>query len=291
VVSGVTTISGHDERKSIMLLSTVAAGGNSLFESDMGTLGRQYAEKYAAAEPFPHIVLDNFLPADSLELCLREFPTRDKAQIGYDRSQEKRKFEYKPEVLSPGVRSLFYSFNSLPFIAFLQNVTGIRGLIPDPYFLGAGLHEVLPGGYLNVHTDFMDAEQQKKDLLQMNEMAGGVIFKMKHDPRVTRIGKLLRRLSIDEIPQLFNVLRGEMSLVGPRPPLPAEVNLYSLAERGRLDVVPGITCIWQVSGRSEIPFDKQVELDLAYIDSQSIWGDIKLLMRTLPTVLRGRGAY
>jgi lipopolysaccharide/colanic/teichoic acid biosynthesis glycosyltransferase len=137
----------------------------------------------------------------------------------------------------------------------------------------------------------VDAEQQKKDLLQMNEIAGGVIFKMKHDPRVTRIGKLLRRLSIDEIPQLFNVLRSEMSLVGPRPPLPAEVNLYSLAERRRLDVVPGITCIWQVSGRSEIPFDKQVELDLAYIDSQSIWGDIKLMMRTLPTVLRGRGAY
>lgn len=140
-------------------------------------------------------------------------------------------------------------------------------------------------------TMFVDAEQQKEDLLQMNEMTGGVIFKMKRDPRVTRIGKLLRRLSIDEIPQLFNVLRSEMSLVGPRPPLPAEVNLYSLAERRRLDVVPGITCIWQVSGRSEIPFDKQVELDLAYIDSQSIWGDIKLMMRTLPTVLRGRGAY
>src|ERR1700676_5689805 len=105
-----------------MLLSTVAAGGYNLFESNAGTLGRQYAEEYAAAEPFPHIVLDNILPPESLELCLREFPARDKAQIAYDRSQEKRKFEYKPEVLSPAVRTLFYSFNSLPFIAFLQGV-------------------------------------------------------------------------------------------------------------------------------------------------------------------------
>lgn len=157
-----------------MLLSTVAAGGYSLFESDTGTLGRQYAEEYASAEPFPHIVFDNFLPPESLELCLREFPNRDKAQIAYDRSQEKRKFEYKPEVLSPAVRSLFYSFNSLPFISFLRNVTGINGLIPDPYFLGAGLHEVLPGGYLNVHTDFnhhdpLDVERRINVLIYLNK--------------------------------------------------------------------------------------------------------------------------
>jgi lipopolysaccharide/colanic/teichoic acid biosynthesis glycosyltransferase len=135
------------------------------------------------------------------------------------------------------------------------------------------------------------AEHKKKDLLLKNEMAGGVIFKMKDDPRISRVGKILRRYSIDEIPQLLNVLKGDMSLVGPRPPLPSEVELYTLAERRRLDVEPGITCIWQVSGRSEIPFDKQVELDIAYIDSQSVWGDVKLLLRTLPTVLKGRGAY
>ena len=136
-----------------------------------------------------------------------------------------------------------------------------------------------------------DAEHKKKDLLLKNEMAGGVIFKMKDDPRISRVGKILRRYSIDEIPQLLNVLKGDMSLVGPRPPLPSEVELYTLAERRRLDVEPGITCIWQVSGRSEIPFDKQVELDIAYIDSQSVWGDVKLLLKTLPTVLKGRGAY
>jgi lipopolysaccharide/colanic/teichoic acid biosynthesis glycosyltransferase len=114
---------------------------------------------------------------------------------------------------------------------------------------------------------------------------------MKHDPRITRVGKRLRRYSIDEIPQLLNVLKGDMSLVGPRPPLPSEVDLYTLNERRRLDAVPGITCTWQVSGRSEIPFEQQVQLDIEYIDSQSVWGDVKLLIKTVPTVLKGRGAY
>jgi exopolysaccharide biosynthesis polyprenyl glycosylphosphotransferase len=136
-----------------------------------------------------------------------------------------------------------------------------------------------------------DADQRAKDLLAQNEMAGGVTFKMKRDPRITRIGRLLRRGSIDELPQLWNVLRGEMSLVGPRPPLPSEVAKYSLAERRRLDVTPGITCIWQVSGRSEIPFERQVELDVAYIESQSLRGDLAILLKTIPAVLMGRGAY
>jgi len=138
---------------------------------------------------------------------------------------------------------------------------------------------------------YIEAARRGSDLLVKNEMAGGVTFKMKHDPRVTGIGRLLRRGSIDELPQLWNVLKGEMSLVGPRPPLPAEVALYSIAERRRLDVTPGITCIWQVSGRSEIPFDRQVELDVAYIDSQSLRGDLMLLLKTIPAVLMGRGAY
>jgi len=138
---------------------------------------------------------------------------------------------------------------------------------------------------------YQDAEQRKKDLMLKNDMAGGVIFKMKYDPRMTRVGKRLRRYSIDEIPQLFNVLKGDMSLVGPRPPLPSEVDLYTLNERRRLDAIPGITCTWQVSGRSEIPFERQVQLDIEYIDSQSVWGDVKLLIKTVPTVLKGRGAY
>ncbi len=138
---------------------------------------------------------------------------------------------------------------------------------------------------------YIDAEERKAALMAENEMQGGVIFKMKDDPRITRVGKYIRRGSIDELPQLWNVFKGEMSLVGPRPPLPAEVADYSLEDRRRLEVIPGITCIWQVSGRSEIPFDQQVELDVAYIESQSVWLDLKLLLRTVPAVLLGKGAY
>lgn len=138
---------------------------------------------------------------------------------------------------------------------------------------------------------FVDAEQRLEALMASNEMAGGVIFKMRDDPRVTRVGRFIRRTSIDELPQLFNVLRGDMSLVGPRPPLPREVELYSFHDRGRLGAAPGITCIWQVSGRSEIPFERQVEMDLDYIDRQSLAEDLKLLVRTVPALLFGRGAY
>ena len=136
-----------------------------------------------------------------------------------------------------------------------------------------------------------DAERLKEELIKQNEVPGGVLFKMKHDPRVTRVGRFVRRSSLDELPQLWNVLRGEMSLVGPRPPVPAEVDTYSLSERRRLDAKPGITCTWQVSGRSQVPFRQQVDMDVAYIESQSVWGDLKLLLRTVPAVLIGRGAY
>ena len=138
---------------------------------------------------------------------------------------------------------------------------------------------------------YIDAETRKKELEKMNEMNGGVLFKMKEDPRITKVGKFIRKASIDELPQLWNVFVGDMSLVGPRPALPSEVNQYSLAERRRLEVIPGITCIWQVSGRSDIPFDEQVGLDVEYIESQSLWLDFKLLFLTIPAVLLGRGAY
>jgi exopolysaccharide biosynthesis polyprenyl glycosylphosphotransferase len=138
---------------------------------------------------------------------------------------------------------------------------------------------------------FTDAEERKKELMAQNEMEGGVIFKMKDDPRVTRVGRIIRKLSIDELPQLWNVLKGDMSLVGPRPPVPQEVDEYSLSDRRRLEVVPGITCIWQVSGRSNIPFDQQVELDVQYIESQSFWTDVKILLKTIPALLFGTGAY
>jgi lipopolysaccharide/colanic/teichoic acid biosynthesis glycosyltransferase len=136
-----------------------------------------------------------------------------------------------------------------------------------------------------------DAEALKASLTQRNEMAGGVIFKMKNDPRITRVGKWLRKFSIDEMPQLWNVLRGEMSLVGPRPPVPAEVAKYTVEDRQRLLARPGLTCFWQVGGRSEIDFAGQVRLDLAYIRAESVALDLKLLLKTIPAVLLGKGAY
>lgn len=138
---------------------------------------------------------------------------------------------------------------------------------------------------------YIDAEERKQALQSKNEMSGGVLFKMKNDPRITRIGRFIRKFSIDELPQLWNVLRGDMSLVGPRPALPSEVEQYSIADRYRLDVMPGITCLWQVSGRSEIPFEQQVVLDVNYMRAQSLLEDIKILILTIPAVLAGKGAY
>ncbi|RYU57380.1 sugar transferase [Methylolobus aquaticus] len=138
---------------------------------------------------------------------------------------------------------------------------------------------------------YIDAEARKQALLAANEMRGGVIFKMKEDPRITRVGRLIRRASLDELPQLWNVFIGDMSLVGPRPPVPAEVDQYSLADRRRLEVIPGITCIWQISGRSDIPFEEQVQLDVHYIESQSLFADLRILLWTIPAVLLGKGAY
>lgn len=135
------------------------------------------------------------------------------------------------------------------------------------------------------------AETLKEELEEQSEHKGDVTFKIKNDPRTTWVGRVLRKTSLDEMPQLWCVLKGEMSLVGPRPPLPEEVDRYTLAQRRRLDTQPGLTCIWQVSGRSDIPFDQQVQLDLQYIQSQSVWLDLKILLKTIPAVLMGKGAY
>jgi lipopolysaccharide/colanic/teichoic acid biosynthesis glycosyltransferase len=136
-----------------------------------------------------------------------------------------------------------------------------------------------------------NAEQMKDNLQEQNESADGIIFKMKNDPRITRTGRVLRRFSIDEMPQFLNVLLGDLSVVGPRPPLPEEVAQYSLSDRKRLQVKPGITCLWQIQGRSEIPFEGLVTLDMQYIQSQSFLKDIVIIIKTIPVVLFGRGAY
>ena len=136
----------------------------------------------------------------------------------------------------------------------------------------------------------VNAEAERDGFLDLNEV-DGPIFKIKKDPRLTPVGRFIRGASIDELPQLWNVLRGDMSLVGPRPPIAREVEAYSAWESQRLVVKPGITCIWQVSGRSELDFETWVRMDIQYIEEWSLWFDLKLLARTIPAVLYGRGAY
>jgi len=135
-----------------------------------------------------------------------------------------------------------------------------------------------------------DAEKLHKNLLKSNE-ADGPVFKMKRDPRVTKVGRILRRTSIDELPQLINILRGDMSIVGPRPIVTYETERFNDYQKQRMAVKPGLTCYWQCRGRNDIPFDEWIELDLKYIKDECFWVDLKIVFKTVGIVLSGRGAY
>ena len=175
----------------------------------------------------------------------------------------------------------------------LGTVLAIRLESPGPVLFGQeriGRHGK-PFKLWKFRSMYIDAEERLRELQAANESEGGVLFKMKQDPRITRVGRIIRRLSIDELPQLWNVLRGEMALVGPRPALAREVALYEARARMRLDATPGLTGLWQVSGRSDLSFEQQIHLDLFYLHRQGIKEDIKLLLRTIPAVLTSRGAY
>ncbi|KKY00542.1 multidrug MFS transporter [Paraclostridium benzoelyticum] len=134
-----------------------------------------------------------------------------------------------------------------------------------------------------------NAENILSDIMKNNEMDGPV-FKIKDDPRITKVGRFIRKTSLDELPQLINVIKGDMSLVGPRPPIPREVEQYNEYQMQRLLVKPGLTCIWQVSGRNEIGFDEWVDLDLKYIKDRSIYLDLKLILKTIPALLGDKNA-
>lgn len=153
-----------------------------------------------------------------------------------------------------------------------------------------GQHGV-PFDFIKFRSMVVNAEDLKGELLKHNKHGSSITFKMCRDPRVTWIGRILRKTSLDELPQLWNVLKGEMTLVGPRPAVVAEVQKYSPHERRRLKCTPGLTCIWQVSGRADLDFQQQVALDVRYIRERSIWLDLKLMLLTIPAVLSGKGAY
>ncbi|ENZ7231809.1 sugar transferase [Enterococcus faecium] len=137
---------------------------------------------------------------------------------------------------------------------------------------------------------YMNAEEQLEELLKLNDISGAM-FKMKEDPRITRVGKFIRRTSIDELPQLWNVLKGNMSLVGPRPAIPREVKVYTPYDRQRLIVKPGCTGLWQISGRNNLSFNEMVRLDLEYIQHPSIARDINIIFKTIILMVKPNGAY
>lgn len=145
--------------------------------------------------------------------------------------------------------------------------------------------------FVKLRSMVRHADALRGSLLSHNHHGESITFKMKEDPRITKVGRILRRLSIDELPQLWCVLTGEMTLVGPRPPLPSEVRHYKAAERRRLEVTPGLTCIWQVSGRGDIPFAQQLLLDVDYVERRGLAMDLRLLLLTPAAVLTRRGAY
>lgn len=163
---------------------------------------------------------------------------------------------------------------------------------PGPVFhratrVGKG---VRPFTFLKLRSMRADAQELRGLLLHRN-ITQGPTFKLHDDPRVTRVGRLLRKTSLDELPQLLHVLSGEMSLVGPRPPFPEEVEHYEPWMRRRLEVRPGLTCLWQIRGRSDLPFDEWMRLDVEYVERCSLALDLKILLLTVPAVLSGRGAY
>ncbi|QZY53113.1 sugar transferase [Leucobacter tenebrionis] len=194
-------------------------------------------------------------------------------------------------------KQLFDLFVTLLILPFALLVMGVMAILiridsPGPIIFRQtrlGLNGT-PFTMFKLRSMKQNAEDELPGMLDASE-GNGVLFKLKSDPRVTRIGRFMRRHSIDELPQLFNVLRGEMSLVGPRPPLPAEADQYSRWANRRLLVRPGVSGLWQVSGRSDLSWDESIRLDLFYVENWSITGDLLILWRTFRTVLKPRGAY
>ena len=187
----------------------------------------------------------------------------------------------------------FALFSLIPFVpVMIITAVAIKVDSPGPIFY----KQIRVGKFgkqfycYKFRSMIVDADSQQQDLMEQNE-ADEIVFKIRKDPRVTRIGRIIRKLSIDEMPQVFNVLRGDMSIVGPRPPVPIEVEVYEYQHFYRLDAVPGITGLQQVTGRSDIEFKRGFELDLRYIQEQSLWKDIQIILRTIPAVISGKGAY
>lgn len=178
------------------------------------------------------------------------------------------------------------------FPIFLVTVIAIKLEDNGPVFFvqpRAG-KDMIPFQIYKFRSMYVDSDKRLKDLMEQNEQTGHA-FKMKNDPRITKVGKFIRKYSIDELPQLINILKGDMSIVGPRPILTFQMEECDDYDRQRLIVRPGLTCYWQIGGRSNIEWKEWVELDLDYIEDMSLWTDIKIIMKTVPAVFKAEGAY
>lgn len=178
----------------------------------------------------------------------------------------------------------------LPFMLLLAAAIKLTSRGPIFYRcerVGLGGHHFT---FVKFRSMYVDAERRLSDLMEANEK-DGPIFKMKQDPRITPIGRFIRKYSLDELPQMFAVVAGEMSLVGPRPPLPREVEQYDDYALQRLSIKPGITCYWQIMGRSDLTFEEWMDLDHRYLREMSFWTDLKILLKTPWAVIAGKGAY
>ena len=222
--------------------------------------------------------------------CIRGLSRSAGGNLATMANIEPRLGDQMPNSLMDILGSLVGCIISIPFIAITAIPLKLESL--GPLFFKqkrVGCN----GRVFYIHklrSMYMDAEERKKELMAQNEM-NGLMFKMQDDPRITKVGKFIRKTSIDELPQFFDVLRGDMSLVGTRPPTLDEYKQYESHHKRRLSMKPGITGLWQVSGRSDIEdFEEVVRLDVKYIDNWSLWGDIKILFKTVYVVFAGRGA-
>jgi lipopolysaccharide/colanic/teichoic acid biosynthesis glycosyltransferase len=239
---------------------------------------------------------NNYLQEGGIEMTFPQY--RDESVIGVSDYYSNRRITQE----SLSVYSLLKRFIDImgaliglillsPLIAFIVILIKYEDPTGSAFFYQTrvGKNERLFRMY-KLRSMYSNAEEKLKDLLHQNEISGAM-FKMKDDPRVTKVGKFIRKMSIDELPQLFNVLRGDMSLVGPRPPLTREVAEYTSYDKKRLSVKPGCTGLWQVSGRNNLCFKEMVELDISYIENRCIWFDIKILFRTVKTVVGSQDAF
>jgi len=287
-----------DDHPSSRLSRGFSGGGSSSNGDGSAVAGRSNGHangevaRQEPHEPEEQVAHENGVTAGETELVPRAKPKPYEAPSVEDHATLMNRLYPRPPVWKRITDIVGASIALLLFLpVMLAAAVAVKLSSPGPVFFRQ--KRVGMGGrhffFYKFRTMSIDAEDRKKDLLAHNEQTGPV-FKMTHDPRITPVGRFLRRTSIDELPQLWNVIRGDMSLVGPRPPLPEEVEMYHRWQKRRLDRMGGITCIWQVSGRSEVRFDEWVRMDIRYSRRQSFWYDLALLARTIPAVLSGKGA-